>query len=834
MATPCAICAVYKPARLRGERDIRVLNILPPVVQNSDTEPVQAYLSVLGLDQQRRFTTLSYAWGRPASASASPSKTLFLYGGRSAAATALPVSDNCHAAIRALRRKYGSLAIWIDAVCINQDDVAEKEHQITLMGDIYAQSDTTFVWLGESSGATDSAMDLLGRRAMPDFLANHQYTRSVARASELKAYLKVLLGFHTLAPKPNIRKSGNPELDKLTLPGLSLARLTRRLRDALRNGEPETATFQDLEELLTRPWIRRIWTYQEIIFAAHPVVVCGDRFVEWSRFAPNVLLHDQLAKWRYGILRRDAPPRESSMPHISTWERIVLMREKIRHTHAGPDGATNASDGPTLEQYQRFFARLVSIHFGVVAVLCAICGLLVVFLAYIGKSKSVAGILFPSGLFVLLACLAAVLWRRLPPFANHPRWEEDPTIQLVDELLHRRAQRHHDLAFGIRSVLGRLLDSELPAPDYARPLERVFRDATVQLLRLTGSSQILVAAALRAAASAATPTAGPSWVPDWSADPCMIWWHWHYYPYGVSRPQHIKWRMLSGEPHILRVRGFRTCTITAVYQFWPTDDATHRRLTKSSRRRRHLDNLRAMRRLRAVNWGTSEYKRTAWFLCTLLNAATSSSSSSSSSSSAKMLNDYDVSVYMHFLFLASGEDAERALSWIAPEGSGFWATRARSIRSILSPRSAWHHKHRLWAESRSAVCDRIALFGQNLWRKLVLCSLVLRHRPTILQMHARLCTRLAHTGHVAVSPHADGPVGICRASAEAGHQLVQFVNTPMVFVVARCGDSRIRLVSPAVGLEMDIVDGGQRERRARMGLEPSMHGFGPDEEFCIV
>ena len=40
------------------------------------------------------------------------------------------------------------LTLWIDAVCINQNDISERNHQVLLMGDIYRGATTVLSWLG--------------------------------------------------------------------------------------------------------------------------------------------------------------------------------------------------------------------------------------------------------------------------------------------------------------------------------------------------------------------------------------------------------------------------------------------------------------------------------------------------------------------------------------------------------------------------------------------------------------------------------------------------------------------------------------------------------------
>jgi hypothetical protein len=56
---------------------------------------------------------------------------------------------------------FGVLTIWVDAICINQDDEDEKMAQILLMKDIYSHAETVYIWLGLGSASTDRAIHYL-------------------------------------------------------------------------------------------------------------------------------------------------------------------------------------------------------------------------------------------------------------------------------------------------------------------------------------------------------------------------------------------------------------------------------------------------------------------------------------------------------------------------------------------------------------------------------------------------------------------------------------------------------------------------------------------------
>lgn len=54
---------------------------------------------------------------------------------------------------------------WIDAICINQQDDAERGHQVNFMGDIYCRADCVIAWLGPETAASDRAMRAIANGA---------------------------------------------------------------------------------------------------------------------------------------------------------------------------------------------------------------------------------------------------------------------------------------------------------------------------------------------------------------------------------------------------------------------------------------------------------------------------------------------------------------------------------------------------------------------------------------------------------------------------------------------------------------------------------------------
>ncbi|USW57875.1 Putative heterokaryon incompatibility [Septoria linicola] len=95
------------------------------------------------------YEAVSYCWGRQKSFS-----TIKLNGmSFEAPASAIDV-------LRYLRFRGIERTLWIDAICINQQDIEERESQVMMMGSIYRAASRTVVWLGPAKTYTQAALEL--------------------------------------------------------------------------------------------------------------------------------------------------------------------------------------------------------------------------------------------------------------------------------------------------------------------------------------------------------------------------------------------------------------------------------------------------------------------------------------------------------------------------------------------------------------------------------------------------------------------------------------------------------------------------------------------------
>jgi hypothetical protein len=108
------------------------------------------------------FEALSYVWGDPLI-----TRPIKLNG------QPYQVTENLEAALRGLRHDDRVRIMWIDAICINQRNPREQEHQIGLMRDIFGGCAQCIVWLGEEDHETEKVLESL--HWMHDNLHVHEW-----------------------------------------------------------------------------------------------------------------------------------------------------------------------------------------------------------------------------------------------------------------------------------------------------------------------------------------------------------------------------------------------------------------------------------------------------------------------------------------------------------------------------------------------------------------------------------------------------------------------------------------------------------------------------------
>jgi hypothetical protein len=104
------------------------------------------------------FEALSYVWGSQVNPVA------IVLDGRD-----YYITQNLAAALQQLRMADQVRVLWIDAICIDQTDVLEKNIQVRSMQRVYSQATQVIGWLGVSDEVSDHVMDLIRDKDEEDY-----------------------------------------------------------------------------------------------------------------------------------------------------------------------------------------------------------------------------------------------------------------------------------------------------------------------------------------------------------------------------------------------------------------------------------------------------------------------------------------------------------------------------------------------------------------------------------------------------------------------------------------------------------------------------------------
>lgn len=205
-------------------------------LEHSDDHCEEIRCSIIqdNLLEHPKFKALSYAWGDPTTISV----PILVNGAR------YYVTPNCYAALQRLR-ELGESPVWIDAICINQKDNAEKSRQIPLMGKVYSQARQVLVWLGFSGvegrrfGETEENLAFGLLRAFVDYGGHAERDFSIS--------YEEFLGIAMSATSPE-------------------------------------RSWSALKCLLSHTWFTRLWAHQEVTLATDCMIFTKHHSMSYHTF----------------------------------------------------------------------------------------------------------------------------------------------------------------------------------------------------------------------------------------------------------------------------------------------------------------------------------------------------------------------------------------------------------------------------------------------------------------------------------------------------------------------------------------------------------------------
>ncbi|KAF2822274.1 hypothetical protein CC86DRAFT_301238, partial [Ophiobolus disseminans] len=206
-----ALASIFPYETLREGLSIRLIDLHPAANASSDLRCNIIHVDLLdAVSFHPPYTALSYAWG-------SAEKTCILWCNTGS----LAITASLDAALRAVRKTTWNLLIWADAVCINQENVQERNFQVANMIHIYSRASSVLVWIGEDD------VEKRGARCLE--------------------WLQIIGRYPNFALRCEISPSD------MTL----------------------------LESFFDRDWFKRRWVIQEVVVAAQAFVICGSKRISW-------------------------------------------------------------------------------------------------------------------------------------------------------------------------------------------------------------------------------------------------------------------------------------------------------------------------------------------------------------------------------------------------------------------------------------------------------------------------------------------------------------------------------------------------------------------------
>ncbi|KAL2075189.1 hypothetical protein VTL71DRAFT_131 [Oculimacula yallundae] len=274
---------IYTSALRQDKNEVRLITLLP----DRKDEDIHIMLNVVSLDERPQFEALSYVWGDP--------KVILeikLNGIR------FWVTKNLYHALKALRRVDEPRIFWIDAVFVNQNDIAERQYQVSLMVQIYSTCQVCTVWLGEEFPDTGKVFEFLRWASHDDNFNNWVANR---KPTEDGYSLELPLGY-------------------------------------------EQGITEALIQLSQASWWLRSWIVQELVLSPVVTVKCGSHEADW-----NTTIRDWPEMSTNYIYNETTPSQAlSNSQAMADVEAMMKFNTAVRHLRGAWYDYRNKSESPDI------------------------------------------------------------------------------------------------------------------------------------------------------------------------------------------------------------------------------------------------------------------------------------------------------------------------------------------------------------------------------------------------------------------------------------------------------------------------------------------------------
>ncbi|KAF8857248.1 HET-domain-containing protein [Acephala macrosclerotiorum] len=270
---------IHKPIDT-SKAQIRILHLQPRLGSEPDT--ITCTLSVVDLDDDDcKYEALSYEWGSPTSTSFS----IMLNGRR------FPVRENLWWAVRYLRRERDARVMWIDAICIDQDSILERNHQVTQMARIYSQATCVVAWIGRLHQRTPSGKS--------------------SNAMEAANFLRHVSEWGQKRQNDTAKKTWSQCIAKCL-------------------GEENRSGWDSLLAFSLRSYWNRLWIIQELLLACKVQLQCDHIQITWDDLE-RAFEHGDFMSWYINRARK--LPRSAMLPELDSFQQMqsTVLCKTIQH-----------------------------------------------------------------------------------------------------------------------------------------------------------------------------------------------------------------------------------------------------------------------------------------------------------------------------------------------------------------------------------------------------------------------------------------------------------------------------------------------------------------------
>lgn len=232
----------------RDSKRIRLLKLLPSL---SDVDQITCTLNAVDWTPKLRYAAISYVWGDP------PATQTISINGHD-----FKIREDLHSALWHIRQndmlrddeseQKENLLLWADAICINQDSIEERNHQVALMSSIYGSASRVICWLGVH-------IHSLNQRGDAAIAAIQGLTEAA---------------FH-----------GNLDLDQDSLKDFFISRKGRYTHNVMSVDLLNNNVWQAIRHMFLFTFWKRVWIIQEIVLPISGNILlfaCRNNITTWT------------------------------------------------------------------------------------------------------------------------------------------------------------------------------------------------------------------------------------------------------------------------------------------------------------------------------------------------------------------------------------------------------------------------------------------------------------------------------------------------------------------------------------------------------------------------